>query len=89
MCSSDLVSEANHFKVKKNMINVLENVTLKEYPLVKYTKDKMQEACPKSKVLMSGSGPTIYGLYTNRTKAERVFEIMKKTNKETYFTKTL
>ena len=49
----------------------------------------MQEACPKSKVLMSGSGPTIYGLYANRTKAERVFEIMKKTNKETYFTKTL
>lgn len=83
------VSEANHFKIKKNMINVLENVTLKEYPLVKYTKDKMQEACPKSKVLMSGSGPTIYGLYANRTKAERVFEIMKKTNKETYFTKTL
>lgn len=81
--------EKNQFKVKKNMINVLENVTLKEYPLVEYTKNKMEKLYHKSKPVMSGSGPTVYGLYPNKERAKAVFSIMEKINAETYLTGTL
>ncbi len=81
--------EKNHFKINKNMANALENVTLKEYSVVKYTKNKMKNLSYGMPVLMSGSGPTIYGIYNNKHKAEKVMAYMKELNDETYFTKTL
>ena len=74
--------------VEKNIINVLENYTLKRYPIVVYTKDKMQEMCKPERVLMSGSGPTVFGLCESRAEAKRVCAVMREINRESFWTRT-
>ena len=59
---SDIKSQ-NTKHIVKNMINVLETVSLKEYPIVVYTKNKIGETCGADTVLMSGSGPTVFAYY--------------------------
>ncbi|MBQ9059696.1 MAG: 4-(cytidine 5'-diphospho)-2-C-methyl-D-erythritol kinase [Firmicutes bacterium] len=74
--------------IQKNMINVLENFTLKKYPIVVYTKDKMQGLCNQGKVLMSGSGPTVFGLCGSRDEAKQICVQMRETNRESFWTRT-
>ena len=74
--------------IEKNMVNVLEFYTLKMYDMVVYTKNKMLELCPGSTVLMSGSGPTVFGLYRSEEQAGNVYHEMKKVNRETFLTET-
>ena len=74
--------------IEKNMINVLENYTLKEYPTVVYTKNKMQKLCNSRAVLMSGSGPTVFGLCGSLEESKRICEEIKKENKESFWTRT-
>ena len=76
------------FLLEKNMVNVLENYTLKEYPTVVYTKNKMQELCSGHAVLMSGSGPSVYGLADSIKQARSICEEMKKINRESFWTRT-
>ena len=54
--------------------NVLETVTVKEYPVIQEIKDKMLEFGAIGS-LMSGSGPTVFGLFTNPKAAQRAYEI--------------
>lgn len=82
------LSEKDRTLVKKNMVNVLENFTLKEYPTVVYTKNKMQELCGRDSVLMSGSGPTVFALTDSRDEAKSVCRKMKEDNRESYWTRT-
>ena len=74
--------------VTKNLINVLENYTLKEYPIVVYTKNKIQNMLGSDAVLMSGSGPTVFGLCESRQQAQSICEEMKKENRESFWTRT-
>lgn len=74
--------------IEKNMVNVLENYTLKEYPTVVYTKNKMQELCAGRAVLMSGSGPSVYGLTGSIRQSRLLYEEMKKVNRESFWTRT-
>ena len=53
--------------------NVLETVTVKEYPVIQEIKDKMLE-CGAIGSLMSGSGPTVFGLFTNPKAAQQAYE---------------
>jgi 4-diphosphocytidyl-2-C-methyl-D-erythritol kinase len=81
--------EGNLYKISKNMTNVLENYSLKEYPVIMYTKNKIIQDGKAYKALMSGSGPTVFGLFTSKDKGTAAFSILKKLNKETYFIKTI
>ena len=74
--------------VEKNMINVLENVSLKKYPIIVYTKDKVQSMCNPGLVLMSGSGPTVFGLCGSREEAEAICRKMRQINRESFWTGT-
>lgn len=74
--------------VRKNMVNVLENFTLNEYSIVVYTKDKMQEMCNRGSVLMSGSGPTVFGICGSREEAKRICSAMLEINRESFWTRT-
>ena len=74
--------------IEKNMINVLENYTLMEYPTVVYTKNKMEQLCGDRAVLMSGSGPTVYGLTGSIKEARSICDEMKKINRESFWTRT-
>lgn len=81
--------EHNLRKITGNMVNLLETVTLKKFPLVQEEKDALKSLNTAAAVLMSGSGPSVFALYTNRRKAEAAYAYMKGRNKETYLTKTL
>ena len=74
--------------IEKNLINVLENYTLKEYSNVVYTKNKMQELCNSGAVLMSGSGPTVFGLCDSIQESRAVCDAMKQINPESFWTRT-
>ncbi|QOX65031.1 4-(cytidine 5'-diphospho)-2-C-methyl-D-erythritol kinase [Anoxybacterium hadale] len=81
--------EGNYYKISKNMTNVLENYSLKEYPVIVYTKNKMEQEGNAYKVLMSGSGPTVFGLYTSKRKGEAAYSKLRQLNQETFFVKAL
>lgn len=53
--------------------NVLETVTIPENPVIQTLKDKMMEMGADGS-LMSGSGPTVFGLFTNQTAARAAYE---------------
>ena len=48
--------------------NVLETVTIKEYPIIKQIKELMIAAGAEN-ALMSGSGPTVFGIFTEEESA--------------------
>lgn len=84
----DALREKNHTKIRKNMINLLENFTLKRYPVVMYTKNKMQQLLPDACVLMSGSGPTVFALCDTKEQTQQACEEIKTYNKESFWTRT-
>lgn len=56
--------------------NVLETVTVKEYPVIRQIKEVMlREGAIGS--LMSGSGPTVFGLFTNPRAAQEAYETLR------------
>ncbi len=55
------------------MGNVLEDVTIPKYPVIREIKQEMMEAGALNAV-MSGSGPTVFGLFENKIKARNAQE---------------
>ncbi|MCI8726799.1 MAG: 4-(cytidine 5'-diphospho)-2-C-methyl-D-erythritol kinase [Hungatella sp.] len=53
--------------------NVLETVTVPAYPVIQEIKDIMADYGALGS-LMSGSGPTVFGLFTDKKDAERAYE---------------
>lgn len=51
--------------ITATMENVLETVTIHEYPVIKDIKTMMLEAGAEN-ALMSGSGPTVFGIFTDK-----------------------
>ncbi len=62
--------------VADKLENVLETVTEKEYPIITELKDFMKEHGALN-ALMSGSGPTVFGIYDDTKAAERACEALK------------
>lgn len=58
------------------MGNVLETVTVPAYPVIRDIKKKMLAAGAAGS-LMSGSGPTVYGIFTEQEKAQLAFDLLK------------
>lgn len=77
----DLKAAVSHFG------NVLESVTIKEYPVIGQIKDELT-AFGAIASMMSGSGPTVFGLFDSREKAEKAFYQLKagKSYKQVYLT---
>ena len=75
--------------VLNNMGNVLETATLPLYPVVGYTKKAMEDLDLANAVLMSGSGPMVFGVFMNKKKAQSAYLWMKNIHKETYMVRTL
>lgn len=58
------------------LFNSLEEVTLKIYPQVKKVKDKLKYLGLQS-ILMSGSGPAVFGIVSSRREALRLYRKLK------------
>lgn len=69
------------------MGNVLEQVTISEYPVIEEIKNVMKKKGALG-AMMSGSGPTVFGLFENRQDARRVADKIKeqKLAKQVYVT---
>lgn len=68
--------------------NVLEEVTLSLYPEVKKLKEAMVRLGAEG-VLMSGSGPTVFGLVSKESKAARIYNGLRGFCKEVYAVRLL
>ncbi|MFB9273879.1 4-(cytidine 5'-diphospho)-2-C-methyl-D-erythritol kinase [Cohnella cellulosilytica] len=68
--------------------NVLENVTLHRYPEVRQIKECMIKAGADG-VLMSGSGPTVFGLVSKEMKVARVYNALRGFCKEVFVVRML
>ena len=78
--------DINH--VAMNMRNVLESVTLKEHPELNIIKNRLTKLGALGS-LMSGSGPTIFGIFPDGDTAEAAKEEFLKKYKNVYHTMTI
>lgn len=75
------IKEKDMIAVGQKLSNVLETVTIPEYPVIAEIKEHLlQNGAIGS--LMSGSGPTVYGLYMDSVLAEVACQSLKKTYPE-------
>ncbi|MDE5932113.1 MAG: 4-(cytidine 5'-diphospho)-2-C-methyl-D-erythritol kinase [Lachnospiraceae bacterium] len=59
--------------ITERMGNVLETVTVREYPVIEEIKERMMNAGALN-ALMSGSGPTVFGIFMEKVPAEKAAE---------------
>ena len=73
--------------IVKRLENVLENVTVKKYPVIQEIKDAMIDMGAEGS-LMSGSGPTVFGIFTEEEKAKAALKVLeeKKLAKQLFVT---
>lgn len=64
------------YQLAELLYNVMEDVTVPEYPVVRDMKEVML-ANGALNAIMSGSGPTVFGLYDDKEKAEKTVEELK------------
>ena len=74
-------------QIAGHMGNVLETVTIPNYPVIAEIKDHMMEH-GAVQAMMSGSGPTVFGLFANGDTAVAAYEAMRESNlaKQIYLT---
>lgn len=71
----------------ENMGNLLETVTIPEYPVIDEIKKCMMENGALN-AMMSGSGPTVFGLFEDENTAQKAYEKMRQSRlaKQVYLT---
>ncbi len=70
------IEEQDLAGVVDRLENVLETVTVPAYPIIDTIKSKMLEMGAEGS-LMSGSGPTVFGIFTDEGKAREAYEYIK------------
>jgi len=84
----DAISKHSFADVCDRLGNVLESVTLQLYPEVRQLKESMQRLGADG-VLMSGSGPTVFGLVSKEAKVSRIYNGLRGFCKEVYAVRML
>lgn len=72
----DAIQWHNLNKIADCMGNVLETVTIPHYPVIQKIKDHMKEHGALN-AMMSGSGPTVFGLFDDKATAENACEALR------------
>jgi len=70
------IEEGNLQGILERMGNVLETVTVKAHPIIDIIKSRMKEL-GAVEAMMSGSGPTVFGVFVDETKAWEAYEQLK------------
>lgn len=81
------LKEQDLYGITSRMGNVLEDVTIPAYPVIEEIKNHMK-ANGAVNAMMSGSGPTVFGIFDEQEKAERAFELLKESGltRQTFLT---
>ncbi len=82
------LEERNYRLIYGQCVNVLEAYTLEAYPQVAALKELMLQGGRAEKVLMSGSGPTVFGIYNSISDAKAVCTALRRDGYEAYWTRT-
>lgn len=81
--------EENNLKfIASNMKNVLENVTLRKYKIIKNIKTEMISYGAIGS-MMSGSGPSVFGFFDDMLKAQLCYDKMRLKYSEVFITRTI
>lgn len=85
---AEAIKNGDLYKMSSLLYNVMEDVTVPEYPIIADIKKMMIENGTLNSI-MSGSGPTVFGIYDNLEKAENTMKLLKKSNltEQLYLTK--
>lgn len=85
---AEAIKNGDLYKMYSLLYNVMEDVTVPEYPIIADIKKMMIENGALNSI-MSGSGPTVFGIYDNLEKAENTMKLLKKSNltEQLYLTK--
>ena len=75
--------------IYRGMVNVLETYTLPHYPRVRELKERIASTDGVRKVLMSGSGPTVIGVYDTFRAAKHACSQIRKAGFEAYWADTM
>lgn len=82
------IEDDNIYEVANNMANILESVAVREYPEIdEVKKDMLRNGALGS--LMTGSGPTVFGIFDDEEKLYRCKEVMEKKVKKVVITRTV
>lgn len=84
----DAIKCGDVLKIAEKLSNSLEDVTEKKHPVISGIKEKMIKNGAVG-ALMSGSGPTVFGIFTDEKKAKKSADSFYKQFKEVYLCKTL
>ncbi|MCG8542226.1 MAG: 4-(cytidine 5'-diphospho)-2-C-methyl-D-erythritol kinase [Clostridia bacterium] len=77
----------NLYDISNNLCNVFESGIFNKYLVVKLIKEKMFEYGAVGS-LMSGSGPSVYGIFKDYNKAKSAYEKLRLLYKQTYLVRT-
>ena len=82
------IARKNRKAVAGLLCNVLESVTIKKYDVIAEYKEMMLDNGAMAS-MMSGSGPTVFGLARNREQAEAIANVLRReTNADVFVTRT-
>ena len=82
------IDRGNRKAVAGLLCNVLESVTIKKYDVIAEYKQMMLDKGAMAS-MMSGSGPTVFGLAKNREQAESIADVLRQeTNADVFVTRT-
>ncbi|MEG1846944.1 MAG: 4-(cytidine 5'-diphospho)-2-C-methyl-D-erythritol kinase [Lachnospiraceae bacterium] len=73
------IKEQNLVHMAAHMENVLERVTAVEHPIIETLKSRMVSA-GAIRALMSGSGPTVFGIFETKEMAQRAYKVIQQEN---------
>lgn len=82
------LEDGNLYGITERMGNVLQDVTIPAYPEVERIKEQMKTLGAVN-AMMSGSGPTVFGLFDDREKAKQAYARLRSGSiaREVYLTK--
>lgn len=85
----EAIKEKNVKKVAAKLENVLETVSIKQHPVIAEIKEFMKNNGALN-AIMSGSGPTVFGVYDDLSLAEQAYQKLKDKNiaKQIFLTET-
>ncbi|MNE53758.1 4-diphosphocytidyl-2-C-methyl-D-erythritol kinase [compost metagenome] len=84
----EAIAKGDFGMVCSELGNVLEEVTLQMHPEVAHLKETMLKLGADG-VLMSGSGPTVFGLVSRESKVSRIYNGLRGFCKEVYAVRLL
>lgn len=73
------IKKGSLYGITEKMGNVLQTVTVPEYPVISDIKNIMNEN-GAMEAMMSGSGPTVFGIFDSEEKARRAYDAIKESS---------